>query len=65
MSASSTILESIRMDCVISESCYVISESCYKGTILQKNYRKMTISWSVSFNFFVKFYGLKNLGATT
>ena len=24
----------------------VIRESCYKGTILQRNYRKMTISWS-------------------
>ena len=24
----------------------VISESCYKGTILQKSYRKKTISWS-------------------
>ena len=36
----------------------VINELCYKGTILQRNYRKMTISWSWSFscNFFVKFY---------
>ena len=29
-------LGSIGMDCVITETCY-------KGTILQKNYRKMTI----------------------
>ena len=29
-------LESFRMGCVISESCY-------KGTILQRNYRKMTM----------------------
>ena len=28
----------------------VISESCYKGTILQRNYRKMTITWSFSYN---------------
>ena len=27
----------------------------YKGTILQNNYRKMTISWSFSYNSFVKF----------
>ena len=27
----------------------------YKGTILQRNYRKMTISWSLSYNSFVKF----------
>ena len=33
----------------------VISEQCYKGTILQKNYRKMTIKWSFSYNSFVKF----------
>ena len=37
----------------------VISESCYDGTILQRNYRKMTISWSFSYNSFVKFYGQK------
>ena len=29
------------MDCIIRDC--VISESCYKGTILQRNYRKMTI----------------------
>ena len=37
----------------------VISEPCYKGTILQMNYRKMTISWSFSYNSFVKFHGKK------
>ena len=37
----------------------VISESCYKGTILQRNYRKMTILWSFSYNSFVKFHGNK------
>ena len=31
----------------------VISD--YKETILQRNYRKMTILWSFSYNFFVKF----------
>ena len=36
------------------------SESYYKGTILQRNYRKMTISWSLFYNFFVKFHG-KNI----
>ena len=33
----------------------VISESCYKGTILQMNYRKMTIKWLFSYNSFVKY----------
>ena len=33
-----------------------------KGTILQRNYRKMTMSFS--YNFFVKFHGEQNLGAT-
>ena len=33
-----------------------ISELCYKGTILQRNYRKMTIKWSFSLNSFVKFH---------
>ena len=37
----------------------VISEPCYKGTILQRNYRKMTIKWSFSYNSFVKFHGTK------
>ena len=39
---------------------HVISDLCYKGTILKKNYRKMTSSWSFSYNSFVKFYGKKN-----
>ena len=43
-------LGSIGMDCVISESCY-------KGIILQRNYRKMTIKWPFSYNSFVKFHG--------
>ena len=34
-----------------------ISELSYKGTILQGNYRKMTISWSFSYNSFEKFHG--------
>ena len=38
-------LGSIGMDCVISELCY-------KGTILQSNDREMTISWSFSYNSF-------------
>ena len=36
---------------------HVISESCYKGTILQRNDRKMTISWSFSYHYYVKFHG--------
>ena len=36
---------------------HVISESWDKGIILQRNYRKMAITWSFSFNFFVKFHG--------
>ena len=32
----------------------VISESCYKATILQRNDRKMTMAWSISYNSFVK-----------
>ena len=37
----------------------VISESCNKGIILQRNYRKITILWSLSFDSFVKFHGKK------
>ena len=37
----------------------VISELCCKGTIFQRNYRKMTIQWSFSHNSFVKFYSKK------
>ena len=39
----------------------VMSKSCYKGTILQTNYRKMTIKWSFSYKSFVKFHGKKKL----
>ena len=45
------------MDCVISEHCD-------KVTILQKNYRKMTIAWSFSYNSFAKFNG-KKIGSHT
>ena len=39
---------------------HVISEPYYKvGTILQKNYRKVTILWSFSYNSYVKFCGNK------
>ena len=37
----------------------VISELCHRGTILQRNYRKITILWSFSYTFFVKFCGKK------
>ena len=33
----------------------VISELSYEGTILQRNNRKMTMEWSFSYNFLVKF----------
>ena len=33
-----------------------ISELCYKGKILQRNYRKMTSSWSFSYNSIVIFH---------
>ena len=38
-----------------------LHEPCCKVTILQSNYRKMTIPWSFSRNYFVKYYGKKNL----
>ena len=38
---------------------HVIHESCYKGIILQRNSKKMTILWSFSYNSFVKFCGKK------
>ena len=34
----------------------VISELCYKGIILRRNYKEMTIPWSFSYNSFVKFH---------
>ena len=37
----------------------VISGLRYKGTILQRNYRKMAILWSFFHNFFVNFHGKK------
>ena len=40
----------------------IISEPCYSGAILQMNYKKMTITWSFSYNAFVKFHG-KKLGS--
>ena len=42
---------------------HVIREPCYKGTVLQRNYRKITISWSFFYNFFVKFNGKKKFGS--
>ena len=38
---------------------HVISELCYKGTILQRKYRKMTILWSFFYNSFLIFHDLK------
>ena len=35
---------------------HVTHELCYIVTILHRNYRKMTISWSFSNNSFVKFH---------
>ena len=35
-------------------------ELCRIGTILQMNYRKMTITWSFSYNSVVKFHGKKD-----
>ena len=49
-------LGSIGMDHVISR--------IMKRTILQRNYRKMTILWSFSYNIFVKLHG-KNFWTTT
>ena len=40
----------------IGNNCVII-KSCYNGTILQRNNRKMTIPWSFSYNFFEKFHG--------
>ena len=52
--------------CVLSFyvlSLTLISESFYKGTISQRNYRKMPIEWSFSYNSFVKFHINKILEA--
>ena len=43
---------------------HIISKLCYNGTILQRNYRKMIMEWSFSYNSFVIFHG-KTMGATT
>ena len=37
----------------------IITELCYKGIILQKNYRKVTILRPFSYNSFEKFHGNK------
>ena len=42
-------LGSIGIDIVI----HFVRELCYKGAVLQRNYRKMTILWSFSYNFLV------------
>ena len=47
-------LSSKAIDCVISEPWY-------KGTILLRNYRKITTSWSFSNNSFVNCHGKKNI----
>ena len=33
----------------------ILRESSYEGTILQRNYKKMTMEWSFSYNSLVKF----------
>ena len=45
--------------CLGSPKNGVKSELCYKGTILQRNSRKMSIKWSFSYYQFVKFHGKK------
>ena len=40
-----------------------ISELSYNWTILQKNNKKMTISWPFSYSSFVKFHGKKKIGS--
>ena len=42
---------------------HVISERCYKVTILQRNYKKMTILWSFSYYSYVKFHGKEIFGS--
>ena len=44
---------------------HIIIESYHKGTILQWNYRKMTISWSSFSNSFVKNTMAKKVRATS
>ena len=40
----------------------VISELCYKRTLLRRNYKEITISWTLSYNAVVKFHD-KNTGS--
>ena len=49
----------IRLGLGSIETDRLVSELCNTGTILQRNYRKMTISWPFSCNSFVKFHGKK------
>ena len=37
----------------------ITGEPCYKGTILRRTYRKITILWSFSYKTFEKFQGIK------
>ena len=45
-------------------SFYIVSELFYIGPILQRNYRKMTITWSFFYSSFVKFHSKKKIRAT-
>ena len=55
----SQTLSTRKMQCSPMGMDHVISELCYKGTILQRYYRNMTILWSFSYNSFVRFHGKK------
>ena len=50
---NNAMLGPIGTDCVVSHVIF--------GTISQRNYRKMTILWSFSYNSLVKFHGKKFL----
>ena len=39
---------------------FIGMDQVIRESFLQRNYRKMTISWSFFYNFFVKFHGKKN-----
>ena len=43
--------------------CYKLSELCYKGTIIRRYNRKMTILWPFSYNSFLKFHWEKCFGS--
>ena len=48
------------MLCLVSiRTDHVLCESCYKVTILQRINKKMTMSWSLSDNSYVKLHGKK------